>query len=132
MTLTADDIVAIQQLTAAYCHHMDDGNGEGVASLFVDDGVLEIVGLVRSAGRDEIIANSSVFPQVMPGGRHIVQNVLVEGDGDTATVRAYLSNVVAGDTPTAVQTGRYHDEVVRTDQGWRFRHRTLTLDGPLF
>lgn len=132
MTLSTDDVVAIQQLAAAYCHHMDDGDGEAVASLFVDDGVLEIVDLVQSTGHDEIAANSSVFPQVMPGGRHIVQNVWVDGDGDSATLRAYLSNVTAGDTPTAVQTGRYNDEVVRTDDGWRFSRRTLTLDGPLF
>ncbi len=132
MTLSTEDIVAIQQLGAAYCHHMDDGNGEGVASLFADDGVLEIVDMVKSTGHDEIVANCSVFPQVMPGGRHIVQNMWVEGDGDTATMRAYLSNVVAGDEPKAVQTGRYVDEAVRTDQGWRFSRRTLTLDGPLF
>lgn len=132
MTLSTDDIVAIQQLGAAYCHHMDDGDGAAVASLFTDDGVLEIVDMVVSTGHEEIAANSSVFPQVMPGGRHIVQNMLVEGDGDKATMRAYLSNVVAGDTPTAVQTGRYQDEAVRTADGWKFSRRTLTLDGPLF
>ncbi len=132
MTLSTDDVVAIQQLAAAYCHHMDDGDGEAVASLFVDDGQIEIIDLVTSVGHDEIAANSSLFPQVMPGGRHIVQNVWVDGDGDSATMRAYLANIVAGDTPSAVQTGRYHDEVVRTADGWRFRRRTLTLDGRLF
>ncbi len=132
MALSSDDVVAIQQLAAAYCHHMDDGDGAAVASLFTDDGVLEIVDMVQSVGKEEITANSSVFPQVMPGGRHIVQNVWVDGDGDTASLRAYLSNVKAGDTPTAVQTGRYNDEVVRTSDGWRFSRRTLTLDGPLF
>lgn len=132
MTLSSSDIVEIQQLAAAYCHHMDDGNGAAVAALFVDDGVLEIVDMVKSVGHEEITANCSVFPQIMPGGRHIVQNMFVEGDGDSATLRAYLSNVTAGDTPTAVQTGRYADEAVRTDQGWRFSRRTLTLDGPLF
>lgn len=132
MSLSTDDIVEIQQLAAAYCHHMDDGDGEAVAALFVDDGVLEIVDLVVSTGHEEIAANSSIFPQVMPGGRHIVQNMWVEGDGDAASLRAYLSNVAAGDTPRAVQTGRYRDEVVRTEAGWRFSRRTRTLDGPLF
>lgn len=132
MTLSTDDIVAIQQLAAAYCHHMDDGNGAAVAALFTDDGTLEIVDMVKSTGPEEITANCSVFPQVMPGGRHIVQNMFIEGDGDTATLRAYLSNVVAGDSPKAVQTGKYDDEAVRTADGWRFSRRTLTLDGPLF
>ena len=47
-------------------------------------------------------------------------------------MRCYLSNVTVGDRPVAIQTGRYVDEVVRTDDGWRFARRTLTLDGPLF
>lgn len=132
MALSTDDIVAIQQLASAYCHHMDDGNGEALADLFTADGVLEITDLVTSTGRDEIIGNGSMFPQVIPGGRHIVQNVLVEGDGDQATVRAYLSNVIAGDTPVQKQTGVYRDQVVRVDGEWRFSHRVLTLDGPLF
>ena len=132
MSLTTDDIVAIQQLGAAYCHHMDDGNGAAVAALFTDDGTLEIVDMVKSEGHEEITANCSVFPDIMPGGRHIVQNMFVDGDGDAATMRAYLANVVVGDTPTPVQTGRYVDQAVRTADGWRFSSRTLTLDGPLF
>lgn len=132
MALSTEDVVAIQQLAAAYCHHIDDGDGEAVASLFTSDGTLEIVDVVQSVGREEIATNSAFFPQVMPGGRHIVQNVWVDGDGDTATLRAYLANVATGDTPRPVQTGRYHDQVVRTADGWRFSQRTLTLDGPLF
>jgi hypothetical protein len=27
------------------------------------------------------------------------------------------------------RSGRYHDELVRTAQGWRFARRTATLDG---
>lgn len=132
VTLSAEDTVAIQQLAAAYCHHVDDGNGEGVAALFTDDGELEIVDLTHSIGSEQIAENSALFPQVFPGGRHIVQNVWIEGDGDHATMRAYLSNVVTGEQPTQLQTGRYRDELVRTSDGWRFTKRHLTLDGPLF
>lgn len=132
MALSTDDIVSIQQISAAYCHHIDDGDGEAVAALFTDDGVFEIVDLVTSNGPEELAANSAMFPAVMPGGRHIVQNIWITGDGDQANMRAYLSNVQAGETPRAVQTGRYVDELVRTADGWRFKRRTLTLDGPLF
>jgi len=29
------------------------------------------------------------------------------------------------------RTGRYHDQLVRTPDGWRFARRTVTLDGGL-
>ena len=132
MALSTDDVVEVQQLLSAYCHHMDAGDGAGVAGLFTADGVLEIVDVATSTGADEITANCAFFPQVLPGGRHIVQNVWVDGDGDRAVVRAYLLNAVAGDRPEMRQTGVYRDDVVRTDDGWRFAHRVLTLDGPLF
>ena len=132
MGLHADDVVEIQQLLTAYCHHMDTGNGVGVAGLFTDDGVLEIVDLMTSRGSDEITANCSAFPEIIPGGRHIVHNIWVEGDGDQGIAHAYLSNVIVGDKPQTGQTGTYRDEVTRTSQGWRFTHRVLTLDGPLF
>ncbi len=132
MTLSADDMIAIQQLAAAYCHLIDAGDGERFAQLFTDDGVFEIVDMVTATGHDELAGNAVMFPQVMEGGRHIVQNEWIEGDGDTASMRCYLSNVTVGDRPVAVQTGRYVDELVRTDAGWRFARRTLTLDGPLF
>lgn len=132
MALHTDDVLAIQQLAAAYCHLIDDGDGEALADLFTDDGTLEIVDLVTSEGREQLVANGGMFPDVMPGGRHIVHNTWITGDGDTATMRAYLSNVQAGESPRYVQTGRYVDDLVKTGDGWRFRHRTLTLDGPLF
>lgn len=131
MTLSAEDTIAIQQLAAAYCHLIDEGDGERFADLFTEDGVFEIVDLVTASGREELAGNAVMFPEAIAGGRHIVQNVWIDGDGDAATMRCYLSAVRAGERPEAIQTGRYVDEVVRTGAGWRFARRTLTLDGPL-
>ena len=131
MTLSTDDIVEIQQLAAAYCHLIDSAQGDRFAKLFSPDGVFEIVDLSTATGHEELAANAEMFTQFMPGGRHIVQNQWIEGDGDTATMRCYLSNVRVGERPEAIQTGRYVDDVVRTAEGWRFARRTLTLDGPL-
>ena len=88
MPLSADDMIAIQQLAAAYCHLIDEGDGHRFAQLFTDDGVFEIVDMVTSTGPDELAANAAMFPQVMEGGRHIVQNEWIEGDGDTAPCAA--------------------------------------------
>jgi 3-phenylpropionate/cinnamic acid dioxygenase small subunit len=134
MALTTEDQLAIQQLGAAYCHLIDSGRGEEWADLFTPDGVFEIVDLMTTEGREALVGNANVFPEMMPGVRHIVHNMWVnEGDtADTATMHAYLSNVRAGDETQWVQTGIYNDDLVRTADGWRFARRTLTLDGPLF
>lgn len=134
--MRSEDVLAIQQLASAYCHHIDGGDGEAWADLFTPDGVFDIVDMIAAEGREALVQNALMFPQFLPGGRHVVQNVFVEpdaaGDADKATMRCYLQFVVVGDEPKIVQTGRYVDDVVRTDDGWRFARRTLTLDGPLF
>lgn len=136
MNLPVEDVLAINQLAAAYCHLMDAGDGAGLADLFTPDGVFEIVDLMTSNGADELAQNTALFPQFVPGGRHVVSNVWASpdpaGDANRATVQCYLTTLIAGDTPQLLQTGRYVDEVVRTDAGWRYARRTLTLDGPLF
>ncbi|NNE73540.1 MAG: nuclear transport factor 2 family protein [Acidimicrobiales bacterium] len=131
MALSADDVAAIQNLASAYCHHIDRGDGESYADLFTPDGVFEIVDLTTATGREELSANAVMFPQVLEGGRHVVNNVFVEGDGDAASMQCYLTFVMTGDQPAIHQTGRYQDEVVRVDGEWKFARRTLTLDGAL-
>jgi len=134
MALTIEDKLAIHELASAYCHLIDAGRGPEWADLFTEDGVFEIVDLITTEGREALVANATVFPEMMPGVRHIVHNVWVtEGSTtDTATMLAYLSNLRAGDKTEWVQTGIYKDDLVRTPDGWRFARRTLTLDGPLF
>lgn len=126
-----DDLVAIWNLDAAYCHRIDAGDGDGYADLFTDDGVFEIVGLNTASGREELAANARMFPQFMPATRHQIHDTHVELDGDRARQTAYLSVVATGAEPRIVQTGRYVDELVRTADGWRYARRTLTLDGQL-
>jgi len=132
--LPVEDIVAIEQLAAAYCHLIDAGDGDAFADLFVPTGVFEIVDLVTATGRDELAQNAAVFPAMLPGVRHLVQNIWITADAanpDRAHMRAYLVNISVGDKPAFVQTGQYVDALERTDGGWKFATRTLTLDGPL-
>ena len=60
----------------------------------------------------------------------------VEVDGDTAVQDVKLlvlarpgPEAAAGAKSKLTNSGRYHDELVRTPDGWRFRHRTAVLDG---
>ena len=71
------------------------------------------------SGREALVA----FAASVHGARHVVANPVVDIAGDTATVRAYI--LLSHGEPLSV-VGTYEDDVVRTDDGWRFAKRVFT------
>ena len=72
-----------------------------------------------------VVGRAGIAPR-----RHLVSSILVDGDGDRASLRAYLQVVAMGDDGSlqvAVQ-GTYDDELVRTADGWRFTRRSFAPD----
>jgi hypothetical protein len=120
MPSTIEDRDSILQLMYRYNHAIDGGDADGWAATFTDDGALDAAGHVI-AGRDELVS----FAKGVHGMRHVVVNPVVEVDGDTASVAAYIV-VYRGLTPTTI--GTYADEVVRTPGGWRFQRRVFRPD----
>lgn len=128
MTLSADDLLAIQQLYARYNHAIDFGDAEAWAECFTPDGVFASSARRETVGREALRAFAEAFSRQMKG-RHWTNNLVVEGDGDEASGRCYLALYVLGEGGARLMTtGVYHDELVRTAQGWRFRRRDVTLD----
>jgi hypothetical protein len=137
MTLPVDDVVAIQQLYATYNHLIDGGQGAPWADLFVEDGTLDTgLGFAvdgTTAARAEFGDN---VPVIMPGSRHVVSNLRIDGDGDAATGAAYLQLWVTDDDGTGLKllvSGIYQDRLRKVEDGWRFVTRTLVPDagGPV-
>ncbi|HLM96907.1 MAG TPA: nuclear transport factor 2 family protein, partial [Acidimicrobiales bacterium] len=70
---------------------------------------------------------------------HVTVDAIIEVDGDRAVQDVTLLVVARppADAPDdkrqsrLQRTGRYHDQLVRTPDGWRFARRTVTLDGGL-
>jgi len=68
---------------------------------------------------------------------HVTADATVEVDGDRAvqdTTVLVLQRPKPDAAPeerisTLFRTGRYHDELLRTDEGWRFVRRSASLDG---
>ena len=59
---------------------------------------------------------------------HVVPNKWFEVDGDTATGVCYLrEEVTRADGARGTLTARYHDQYVRTPQGWRVLSRRLEI-----
>jgi uncharacterized protein (TIGR02246 family) len=131
MPLEASDVLAIQQLYAAYNIAADRGDGKAFAGCFAPDGAFDIVGMMRMDTFDALAEFAQSIPANAPGSRHVAANILVEGDADLANGMAYFMLLDTRSSPVAVtMTGQYEDRLVRTEDGWRFAERRFTADVP--
>jgi uncharacterized protein (TIGR02246 family) len=130
------DRAQIRELTARYNRAFDEGDPEGFAATFTEDGVMEVTGGPRTSGR---AALAEMVRHTPFGIMHVTADATVEVEGDRAVqdVTLLVVNRPPVDAPpdkrrSRVQrSGRYHDELVRTPDGWRFARREATLDGGL-
>jgi hypothetical protein len=142
------DVQAIMQLQALYEFYHDANNGEGVASLFTENGIFEIpyndgAGHLSPTGgtggqgcaaygHDQIAIffNPAAGPSAslnFPGHSHHVMTsmvVKVDDDGNTATLNAnYIDDSVANGVVTMFHPGEYITDFVRVGHHqWLIRH----------
>jgi hypothetical protein len=129
--LSATDRLEIVELPARYADALDRLVPEELRSVFTDDAVWEVLGGRRLVGIDEIMEFMG-RPDVHPGA-HLMTNIYIASvdedvEGDSPLVRLCSRGIFPVGpsdprTPTSVFYGRYDDDVVRTEAGWRIRHR---------
>ena len=126
MALSLQDQIDIQQLLARYTHCADLLPAEAMRDVFTEDGVFKIEMMdIEVSGIDKIIAFFKEMRQASPHMRHICSNLVIDGDGDTATARSYLQ-VINTDGGAALEAlALYADTLARTEQGWRLRSRAV-------
>ena len=135
------DRIAIDDLLTHYATLIDSRRFEELDQVFTFDAVLDY----RSAGgirgsfpevRDWL---ASVLP-TFSWTQHFVVNRAVElaPGADEANCRSLFHNPnsmeIEGRSWLFVVGGAYHDRLVRTDSGWRIRHRveeTIWWDNPM-
>ena len=127
MPLSTDDIIEIQQLYARYNTAIDTGDGTTFGGCFVADGVFN-PGHTLCEGVAAISEFAVKTHEAMPLMRHNATNVLIDGEGDSATGSAFLLGYIAGSDHKVITTGRYQDKLTKTDDGWRFRERVYAAD----
>jgi uncharacterized protein (TIGR02246 family) len=127
------DRAQIRELTARYNRCFDDGDPDGFAATFTEDGVMEVEGTFLTSGR---AALAEMVRHTPYGVKHVTVDATVEVDGDRAVQDVTLvvlsrpgPDAPAGARSKLTSSGRYHDQLVRTPDGWRFSHRTAILDG---
>jgi uncharacterized protein (TIGR02246 family) len=130
MALTTEDQLAIQGLAARYNFAVDSGDGEAFAATFVEAGVLD-TGPVQVEGRAALQEFADHFASTRRSPRHVSTNLVIDGDGDQATLQAYvLICALSGDParPTIKAIGTYDDLLSKEDGTWRFVRRNFTPD----
>ena len=132
----ADDYEELENLKSAYGYYLDKSLWAEVASLFAEDGTLEIGGRGVFVGREKVHQSLNTYgPQGLEAGRlfnHIIVQpvITVAPDGVTAKMRsrAMVQTGVYGGAGTWGE-GVYEDEFVKVDGVWKFKtlHFYMTM-----
>ena len=120
------DRAELADLVARHSLWIDEGRFDETHRLFTDDvvvrsprgeahGIQTLVGLVRS-GHDQ-------YARTL----HSKSNLVIEVDGDTASVRAHdVAVFVLDDKSEAIAAGIHRYGARRTEDGWRFDRLVVT------
>jgi 3-phenylpropionate/cinnamic acid dioxygenase small subunit len=117
----------IRRTLAHYGLLLDDGRFDEWSQLFVEDARFHVMGATQ-VGRADITAwiMKNQGPELR--GKHAVLAPLIDLDGDRA--RVWTDYLFVDQQQTVLSVGRYHDEVVRGDDGrWRFALREIVFMG---
>jgi ketosteroid isomerase-like protein len=120
---------AIREVLAEYCFRLDGGDYDGMAALFAEDGTWDTAfgkatsrsGIAQLARDIRARAGAN-----RPRAIHLVTNIVIALDGDTAKVRSnwtVVQNSPSG--PKIGSGGGYADELVKRDSKWLFRYRKI-------
>jgi len=126
------DEQAILRLAHLYAQAVDRRNGEALAALFTEEGVIDRSGSAWR-GRDAMRGIPARLDGLYASTLHTVRNQTVEIDsntaeGETYSVAMHLKRPENG-TQTRIDWGiRYHDRFVREGGSWLFVRRELIVD----
>jgi len=138
MTVTTlIDRAQIEDLLADYYSHLGAGRGGDFGNFYVTDGVLDVNGLVAKGQQaiEELYKKVREGTPRRPGTfRMLLTSPRIVVNGATATADVIwtgVSSVSVASPPQIVEQGREHDELVKRDGHWYFKHRVITSDGGL-
>jgi hypothetical protein len=133
-----EDWLSVQNLLFTFAELVDLGGIDEAVARFEhatyrheragDDGPEPVVHRGSSEVKAAILGVTRMYPDGTPRTKHVVTNVIIELDGDTATSRCYLTVFQQTDTLPlqAIATARYVDRFERSEEGWRFTYRFVT------
>jgi hypothetical protein len=126
----ADDL---RNLLGTYCELMDAADWPSVGALFAHAELVAENGAVVATGAGDVqklYERGTKLYDGSPRTRHVTANSIIDINGDTAHARSSYV-VFQGTDVLSLQpiiTGRYRDDFVRPDEGWRFARRQFFVD----
>lgn len=124
-----EDRDQIKELTARYCWHVAHGEGEAVAALFADDGVLEVTdGSFKPVkGRDELLKFYRTSVNQPEMAIPFIQNHIIQVNGDEAEGTCGIEARFTRNGESVTAAGYYEDRYRRENGKWRFTQRKITF-----
>jgi len=126
-----EDWLAIHTLLMLFAERIDAADFAGTAALFAHGSYSMRRGdaTITFTGAAEAEAGFARAARRYPDGtlrtKHVITNVIIELDGDTATSRCYCTVFQATDDfpLQPIAAGSYHDRFAKVDGRWRFTER---------
>ena len=123
------DRVEIEALRGEFTDSVMMRDYDRAAALFTPDGALRMPNVpVELTGQEQIRAWGERVPNFV---EFLVQNThsgIIQLDGDTATGRAYMSELIGlRDGTSDLNYAIYHDRYQRTADGWKFTERVYEV-----
>lgn len=122
---------AIVAVALRYCRALDTKDWESLRDVFVPGATGDLGGGATRIGVDDIIDRIRSALGRLDVSQHLVGNHEVSVNDDAATHRCYLQaqhvREGAAGGPNYIVAGRYEDDLVRTDAGWRIAYRRLVV-----
>ena len=130
------DRAQIEDLLVDYYAQLGTG-GSNFSAFYVEDGVLDVNGLVAQGKKpieDLYKKAGEGMPKRRGTFRMLLTNLKIVVNGKSATADVIWTGInseTVKAAPQFIEQGREHDELVKRDGRWYFKHRVITTDGGL-
>ena len=127
-----EDWIAINDLFIRYATALDHGEVETIIGCFTEDATIESPVMGSFSGQAAIREFAQRNANVLEAGaqmRHVISNVQMEIEGNSARASAYLLNYLTKDGACELLSpGEYDCRLVKGGGKWRFSYRLVKLD----
>ena len=118
------DRVELHELPGRYGDAIDDRDWERLDQIFTPDGVFDLTDLGVPLLEGLLAIKRFMDEDAQHPKTHMMTNIYVD---ETADGIKLFFRIVAMQSKGLMGTASYYDDVVKTDDGWRVKHRVVTL-----
>ena len=121
-----EDRFEVNDLLVKYCHYIDGRDWEKFRSLFIVDSLLDLSAFQGPVGSiDTAIEYFQSISGAIPKWQHTISTSLLSASGESIKARTAAQVMLVSSDDAVTFTGLwYNDEIVKTEEGWKFRSRS--------